>query len=491
MTRRLVACALCLLAAVAVAVGVAGCGGSGGGYQVRAIFDDANNVITGEQVRIAGVTVGSVGSLSVTPDQKAAVTLDITNSGFQDFRADASCIIRPQSLIGEMYVDCMPTQPRAVGAPLPPPLPTIPKGQPGAGEHLLPVTQTSSPVGIDLVGDVARLPYTQRLSIIINELGAGLAGNGQALEQVVMRANPTLAALDHVLAILAAENRTLANLARNSNLEVAPLAAVRSQFAGFISSSNVVATESAQQRAALQQVLAKLPAFLDELTPTLNDLGDLADQANPALADLADAAPEVNEATKYLTPVAQESTPYLKSLGQAAVVGTPAVKAAEPVVGDLKSLGAASVSFAQGTSQLLESAQKRGALEDILNFIFRASLGTNGYDSLGHYLRSAVLIVSPCFYYQPVLNSSVSLNCNSNFPSGSASSARVSTSATTTAPGEAAALSASVPASSRLHRTSRSTRRAGDATAAVASTGAGGATSAGSSSALLNYLLGN
>ncbi len=127
---------------------------------------------------------------SVTPDQKAAVVLNITNPGFQDFRTDASCIVRPQSLIGEMYVDCTPTQPRPVGTPEPPPLPVIPTASPGAGQHYLPVTNTSSPVAIDLIGDVARLPYTQRLTIIINELGAGLAGNGQALEQVVQARRP-------------------------------------------------------------------------------------------------------------------------------------------------------------------------------------------------------------------------------------------------------------------------------------------------------------
>ena len=79
---------------------------------MRAIFDDAGNIIPGEDVKIAGVKVGKVGSL--TPRQaKAAVVLDITERGFKDFRNDASCTIRPQALIGEKYVECLPTQPRA------------------------------------------------------------------------------------------------------------------------------------------------------------------------------------------------------------------------------------------------------------------------------------------------------------------------------------------------------------------------------------------
>ena len=41
--------------------------------------------------------------------------MKIDEAGFQDFRQDASCLIRPQSLLGEKFVDCQPTLPRASG----------------------------------------------------------------------------------------------------------------------------------------------------------------------------------------------------------------------------------------------------------------------------------------------------------------------------------------------------------------------------------------
>src|SRR4051812_47083189 len=85
-------------------------------YKVRAIFDSAFTVIPGEDVRVAGVTVGAIDSLDVTKDNKAAVVLRIDKSGFADFRRDATCEIRPQSLIGERFVECTPTQPRPLGA---------------------------------------------------------------------------------------------------------------------------------------------------------------------------------------------------------------------------------------------------------------------------------------------------------------------------------------------------------------------------------------
>lgn len=442
--RRALTAGLGLLLAGSLVLGLSGCGSSGG-YQVRAIFDDAGNVIPGEDVRVAGVTVGSVSGLSVTPDQKAAVVLNITNPGFQDFRADASCIVRPQSLIGEVYVECNPTQPRPEGAVEPPPLPVIRSGQPGAGEHYLPVTNTSSPVAIDLIGDVARLPYSQRLTIIVNELGAGLAGNSQALEEVVKRADPTLAAFDRVLAILAAQNHTLASLATESDTVIAPLAANREQVADFIAQSNTVATVTAQHRVALDATLAKLPGFLDALTPELRRLSTLAGQANPVLGNLAVAAPDLSSAIENLTPASQGATSYLTSLGQTAEKGIPQIQAAEPIVKQLGQFGTAAQPFAQSASQLLTSVKKQGGLQDLLDVIFRSSLAGNGYNADGHFLRVALTLSNPCIFYQVVS----SANCSAALPA--------STSASAASAARPAGASASSPVSATAARASSST----------------------------------
>ena len=115
--------AACLATLAGVVLLATAAGGSNGAYNVRAIFDDAGNLISGENVKIGGVKVGTVSSVTPTPQGKAAIVLNIENPGFKDFRSDASCTIRPQSLIGEKYVDCLPTQPRVEGTPLLPPLP--------------------------------------------------------------------------------------------------------------------------------------------------------------------------------------------------------------------------------------------------------------------------------------------------------------------------------------------------------------------------------
>ena len=127
-----------IVVAIAVAV-IRGPSGSGrhGTYLVRAIFDDASFAAQGENVRIAGANVGSINSLGVTSGKRAAVTISITDARFAPFHQDATCAIRPQSLIGEEYVDCSPG---TSGAPA---LPRINSGS-GQGTYYLPVTRTSS-----------------------------------------------------------------------------------------------------------------------------------------------------------------------------------------------------------------------------------------------------------------------------------------------------------------------------------------------------------
>src|SRR3712207_2618435 len=149
MRRILLTAAVALVAVLALAATASSEGeGDGGDYKIRAIFDNGGFIVPGEDVRVAGANVGSVESIDVTmpgeigsPEDgpraipgKAVVVLDITDEAFQDFREDASCLIRPQSLIGEKFVDCTPTDPRAPGSEPPPSLQEIQDGEPGEGD---------------------------------------------------------------------------------------------------------------------------------------------------------------------------------------------------------------------------------------------------------------------------------------------------------------------------------------------------------------------
>ena len=503
------------MAAIAAAVLLAtSAGGSNGSYTVRAIFDDAGNIIPGENVKIGGVKVGTVGAVTATPQAKAAVVLNISNPGFKDFRADASCTVRPQALIGEKFVDCLPTQPRVAGTPLPPPLKKIGKHHEGSGEYLLPVQNTSSPVDVDLLGDISRLPERQRFTILINELGAGLAGRGSDLNVVIRRANPALQELDRVLSILASENKVLAKLAVDSDQALKPFAAVREKVADFIVQSNTVAQASARHRGALARNLALFPKFLEQLGPSMERLARFADQTTPTFNDLKVAAPGIDKAFTSLPAFSNSSTAFFKSLGATSKISGPALTSIQPLLGRLATLGKEAKPFSFNASELLTSLRSTGGLERILDFIFLGAGSTNGYDSLGHFLRSEA-VGTACLTYA-VTTASACANAklfNSTSSEGSAATAastRKPASATSVVMARTlAVLKGATPAEATAKYPGATTAAAGSQSAAPGgkqatptATPVGGASagttyyspsseSSGADGMLLNYLLGN
>jgi virulence factor Mce-like protein len=416
--KRLLAIACVLVAAAALEVFATGAGDDGGKYRVRAIFMNAFSVIPGEDVKIAGVKVGKIESLDVTPDHKAAVVLRIDRPGFDDFRADAQCTIRPQSLIGEKFVECTPTQPRPENAQPAAPLRKIQRGA-GKGQYLLPVSQTAKPVDLDLLNNTLRLPYRERLAIILNELGTGLAGRGGDLRQAVTNADPALKETDKVLAILSEQNRVLSDLARNGDTILAPLARDRAKVADFVTQANVTAQATAERSDPLEQSIAKLPAFLRELEPTMERLGGLSDQMTPVLTDLGAQAPAINRFIKELGPFSQAGIPAFQSLGAAADVGGPALTKSKPIITDIGRLASTSKPLTNNLASLLTSLKDTGGIERLMDYLFYQVAAINGFDADGHYLRAG-LILNACSQYAIA----ASPDCLATFPNSGSASAR-------------------------------------------------------------------
>ncbi len=417
------------IAAIIGLVGVAalvffgqGAGGSGASYEVRGMFDNGGFLVPGEEVRIAGAKVGTVSSVDVTmPGEwvnadhsadpgKAAVVMKITEPGFQDFRQDATCLIRPQSLLGEKYVDCQPTLPRAPGAEAPPPLAVIPDGQPGAGERFLPIENNGKEVDLDLVNNIMRQPYADRFRLILNDLGAGLAARGKTLDAIIQRADPALRQTDRVLAELAAENHTLSRLAADSDTDLAGLARERQHITGFINNANTAGEATAERSQDLEAGLQKFPGALHELRLEMIKLRQFSDQATPVFAEFRSGAPAIARATEALGPFAHAATPSLTSLGSAAAKSQQPIVASDPIIRKVRDLAKKSAPGAKSLNTLLASLRKTGGYEELTKFLFNTTGGINGFDQYGHFLRAALTPTS-CVALATV----VQLSCNAHW----------------------------------------------------------------------------
>jgi ABC-type transporter Mla subunit MlaD len=426
MIKRLILAAALVVAVVVVVLLVSG-GGDSGGYRIRAIFDNGAFMVNGEQVRVAGANVGTIESVDVTrPGEtvkyedgkpvsvpgKAIIVMEITDPGFQDFRSDATCLIRPQSLIGEKFVDCRPTLPRAPGSPAAPPLKKIESGQPGAGEYLLPLGNNGTSVDPDLINDIQTLPYSQRFRLIFNELGAGLAGRGEDLEVLVKRANPVLRDVDRLFGILSAQRNQLAQLASDSEAILGPLSRERSHVAGFIANSGAAAEASSERGAQLEESLRKFPKFLTEFRLTMNSLQGFSDAATPVFEDFNVAAPSLTDATRTLAPFSAATTVALKSLGNAGEASGSIFAEADPVVKKARDLAKSGVVPTTELAKLFTNIKQTRGWDGLVELIYNTSASFNGFDQYGHFGRT-LLALTNCTDY--ISGNQGSSGCSARF----------------------------------------------------------------------------
>jgi phospholipid/cholesterol/gamma-HCH transport system substrate-binding protein len=421
--RRALVIGLVIAAAVAVVLlaGASNDGGSGD-YKVRAIFDNASFAIKGQDVKVAGAKVGTIEDLDVTADKKAALVLKIDKNGFKDFRKDASCEIRLQSVIGEKLVECSPTQPREPGAPLPPPLDKIPDDLPGAGQYLLPASNTTTPVDADLINNINRLPFRQRLSVLLNEFGTGLAARAEDLRELLREGDPALREFDQFLNVLANQNKMLKQLTGDADKIFRSFAKNRREVADFFVQSGIAAEATAEKRADLERNFAKFPPFLRQLRPFMDRFATLSQAMEPVISDLRASGPDISRILKALGPFSTNSTAALKSLGNSADVGRPALVGAQPVAEQLASLVSRARPVIKNLRLLLVSLQKDDGINNFVDLLFNQTLSFNGFDEVGHYLRNN-LIVTICSGY----SLTPTVGCSANFQGAGASAASSST----------------------------------------------------------------
>lgn len=441
MIRRLLLAAAVVAAVVVVVLLVSG-GGESSGYRVRAVFDNGGFMVSGEQVRVAGANVGEIEKVSVSmPGEtvaykngkpvekpgKAIIVMNITDPGFQDFRQDATCLIRPQSLIGEKFVDCRPTLPRAPGEEPAPPLKQIEDGEPGEGEYLLPLGSNGTSVDPDLINDIQTLPYAQRFRLIFNELGAGLAGRGEDLKILVKRANPVLRDVDRAFGILSAQRNQLAQLASDSEEILGPLSRERAHVAGFISNSGAAAEASAEKGPELEEALQKFPTFLREFRKTMVSLKSFSDAGAPLFEDFGTTAPSLTDATRTLTPFSEALTVALKSLGNAGEASGPYFAEADPVVRKAATLAKSGVVPTAELANLFVDLKKTGGWDGLTELIYNTAGAFNGFDQYGHYGRTLVTLTN-CVEYSASKAGAFQSGCASRFNGpGAAESAETST----------------------------------------------------------------
>jgi phospholipid/cholesterol/gamma-HCH transport system substrate-binding protein len=274
---------------------------SGEGYQVKALFQNASQIVTGDQVEVAGNSVGTVSNIAITPGGLAQLTLDITDPNYSPLRTGTDATVRLVSLSGiaNRYVDLR------LGPGTAPP---IPNGD------TIPTRNTTSAVDLDQLFNTLNGPTRQGLQAVIQGSAAEYAGRGAEAQLAWQYLNPAIASTSVLFAEINRDTSQFTRFIVQSS-GLLTTAGQRSADLGALVSNLATTTQAlASQRTALGESIQRLPGFMRLANTTFVNLRRALDDITPLVNVSKPVAPKLQRLLQQLEPLAVDSVPTVQDL---------------------------------------------------------------------------------------------------------------------------------------------------------------------------------
>jgi phospholipid/cholesterol/gamma-HCH transport system substrate-binding protein len=358
---------------VLAAAALAGCGG-GTGTQVTARFVSVAPLVEGNQVKIAGVVVGTIEAMRVR-NGLAEVTMQLDPEAMP-LHSDATFTVRPASLLGERYIDL---DRGSTSAPM---MDTA---------RVVPISQTGTNVGLDDMLNTMDDPAGEGLAMLVDTLGGGVSGNAENVNQTITSLAPRMKEVQALTAVLKNHNELLGSLVEDAEPIVGALADQDGQTLDeLVSASDAVLGVTSDNQEDLAKTLDKLPGTLKVGRKTLAALSDTAEEAAPTLDEL-------EPFTEDLPEIAEEMNDFADALDPALATSEPVLDRAEELLlqarrpaADLRIAGPDLAQATDGTRQLVHGLTVDR--EQVYSFIRNWALNLNGSDAISHYWRIVITI---------------------------------------------------------------------------------------------------
>ena len=269
-----------------------------GGYQVTARFQNAAQLVAGNEVYVSGVPAGSVKDIQITPDGQADVKLQLLDK-YVPLRQGTRAIIKQTSLSGiaNRYVDI------EVGSGT--------NKEIASGGRIGPQS-TETAVELDelfnLFDPVARVAVQD----FFEGTDKMIRGKGQELNRGLKYLNPTLSTSRRLFRELTRDERLLARFLIDSGRLTNTLSERRTELTGLVRNLNTTFGALASQKGALAESIERLPPFMR--------------RANTTFVNLRAALNDVDPLVDASKPVARRLQPFLREARGLARDGEPTLR---------------------------------------------------------------------------------------------------------------------------------------------------------------------
>jgi phospholipid/cholesterol/gamma-HCH transport system substrate-binding protein len=360
-----------------------------GGEQYKLVFQNAGQLVKGDDVQIGGRRVGGVDDILLTDDNQAEVVVTV-DKPYAPLHEGTEATIRLTSLSGvaNRYIALSPGPNNA---------PEIP----GGGR--LGVEQTTSVVDLDQIFNTLDPATRKGLQQYIQGSAAQYEGQGANVNQSAKYFNPFLSTTDQLVKELARDQDTLERALVAGASVTGAVAQKAPQLTSLITNLNTMMGAIAAENASLSQGLGVLPDTLRQANSTFVDVRATLDDLDPLLQASKVAAPLLPRFFREFRPLLDEAGPTFEDLS--AIVSQPGpFNDATDAVRKLPLLQQIGSQAFRSSITAMRKGQPvidflRPYSPDLVGWFRDFGQSAANYDANGHYAR--VMPLFGAFQYQP------------------------------------------------------------------------------------------
>jgi phospholipid/cholesterol/gamma-HCH transport system substrate-binding protein len=276
--------------------------GSGGGYQVKAQFENASQLVKGNLVQVSGMPAGKVEDIRLTSDGQAELTLSIDDE-YAPLREGTIATVRMASLSGvaNRYIDL-----RLPGAKAR----AIPDGGTIAQDS------TTTAVDLDEIFNTLDEPTRKDLQKLIKGSDRQHQGRGEQMNAGLLYLNPSLSASSRLFRELNADSKLLERFVVASSRLVTDLGERRDDVSGLVDNLATTTNAIGSEQQALASSVEQLPPFMRRANTTFLNLRAALDDLEPLVDDSKPVAKKLRPFLAELRPLARDARPTFRDLSE-------------------------------------------------------------------------------------------------------------------------------------------------------------------------------
>jgi phospholipid/cholesterol/gamma-HCH transport system substrate-binding protein len=293
------------LAVAVVAVGYVLLSGDGDAYRVNATFQNASQLVKGNEVQVAGKAIGSVEDIRLTDTGEAQVEMAITDPEYSPLHRGTEAIVRLTSLSGvaNRFIDLR--------------LPSADRGQQPIpeGGHI-DANETTSAVELDQLLNTLDKRTRTDLQGVIQGFGKQYNGKVREAQRGWLYLNPSLVSTSRLFNELTRDTPAFEQFIVATAKLTTDLAEKREDLVGLVDDLADTTGAIGRQKESLADALGQLPPFMRRANTTFVNLRAAVDDLRPLIRESRPVTPKLRRFLAELRPLTRNARPTLRDLSK-------------------------------------------------------------------------------------------------------------------------------------------------------------------------------